>query len=133
MMRLNVQVPRLHKRSEEDLVYPGRGRSHPEFSFGGTLDEVPAHDAVALAEVTRLLLRHGDAHSGRPAHVRVVSNSETLSLNLNDPECSLGCLVHTEEFAAITTATSPRPTHLSLDDTNGLQLQWLVPLAPVSH
>lgn len=128
-MRFSVHVPHLRNHSETDLVYPGRGRSHPEFSFRGALKDVPAREAATLAEVTRLLLRHGDAHTGRPAHVRVANTSETLSLDLSDPECSLGCLIHTDELAEIATAAGPRQSRLSIADDDGLHLQWSVPLA----
>lgn len=130
-MKMSVHIPHMHKRAEADLVYPGRGRTHPEFSFAGALQDVPVPDAAALAEVTRLLLRHGDAHTGRPARVRVASTEETLSLDLQDPECSLGCLIHTDEFSAIASTSGPRQTHLSVDDHGGLHLRWLVPLTSV--
>lgn len=128
-MKLSVQIP--HRRTSADpySVVPSGDRSHPGFTFGGALDEVPSHDAAALAEVARLLLRHGDHHQGRPARVSVVTDSDSLVLDVDDPECTVGCLARADEFALITAVVNPRSDHLSLDNTEGLHLQWLVPLS----
>lgn len=128
-MNVSAYIPHRRNNPDDDVVWPSRGRAHPEFSFAGALEHVPADDAAALTDVTRLLLRHGDAHTGRPAHIRVASTSQRLSLDLQDQECSLECLVHTEEFAAITATSGLRETHLSIDDRNGVHLQWQVHLA----
>lgn len=113
------------------VVGPAGGalRCHPTFSFAGALDEVPADDATTLSEVTRLLLRHGDMHGGRPARVQVMTDAATLNLWLDDPECSTGCINHAGELSAIDAACRSHGARMSLRDANGLHLHWFLPIA----
>lgn len=100
-------------------------RERPRFSFVGALDEVPTDIASTLAEVTSMLLRHGDRHAGRRETVRLTRESDEVSLWLDDPECSIACLELTGHLSAITAATAaPGTDELLMRDLDGLTLRW---------
>ncbi len=100
------------------------------FTFDGDLDDVPTDAAAALARVARVLLAHGDRHSGRPATVRVARLGALLNLWLTDPECSADCLRTAGHLEEITgpEAAPPGDVRVVLNDApdGGLRLHWVL-------
>ncbi|GAB4009885.1 hypothetical protein [Nocardioides ultimimeridianus] len=105
-------------------------RERPRFTFAGALDEVPPDIASTLAELTSMLLRHGDRHGGRGETVRLTRESDEVNLWVDDPECSIACLELTGQLPAITAATGapPAAAQLEMRDGDGLSLHWRLAL-----